>query len=171
MTRLICLRHLCGLASTKDGLFWRDLLVLSHPAACLTPHSSACTPPKQFYTNLFLFLHPFLETEIRQLVYPANHLSQHFTLSKLYFFLQVHKVHKVYYQEVVWWLYCSHHDHHHWCNLLFQLTIPGTSHGSHPGHCGDLGEKQTQWEKDICPLVSLMFLLMGGHSFHTFSQV
>ena len=39
------LRHLCGLASTKGGLFWRDLLVLSHPAACLTPYSAACTPP------------------------------------------------------------------------------------------------------------------------------
>ena len=43
-TGRICLRRLCDLASTKDGLFWRDLLVLSHPAACLTPYSSACTP-------------------------------------------------------------------------------------------------------------------------------
>lgn len=30
-------------------------------------------------------------------------------------------------------------------------------------------EKQIQWEKDICSLLPLMFLLMGGHSFHTFS--
>lgn len=131
-----------------------DPLVLSHPSALPNPILNSLYTLKQLFANLSLFLHPLFSNRNKATLLPCSSsqpplhpqlitfLFRGFSRNKAGILSQVHKV---YYPEIIWWL-CSRCDYH-WCNLLFQLTICGTSPGSHPGHHEDLGpicEKQLQ---------------------------